>query len=48
MIEFLTTPIEDVTPIYVLGFCFQGACLGFIIGIHAYERMINKLEEQYQ
>lgn len=47
MIEFLNTTIEGVTVFYIAAFALQCMCLGFIIGIHAYERMIQKLDAKY-
>ena len=47
MIEFLLTDVEGTKVIHILGIAIQGMCLGFLLGMTAYKRMIDNIEEEY-
>jgi len=47
MIEFLLTDVEGTKAIHIIGIAIQGMCLGFMLGMVAYKRMIDKIEKEY-
>lgn len=47
MIEFLLTDVEGTKAIHIIGIAIQGMCLGFLLGMAAYKRMIDKIEAEY-